>query len=224
MRATLLLLPLTACAGGGDSPLPDARRADASVVDSPDAPPSITLSQTTSDAIEPGTAKACLSPSSGTSANNYYRVFDLATTGITSDLHVYKITFGVELCHELMTNAGVDIVARVGLYDGVPGATLSLASMTLLASANAHVPETSTGIMVDAPIEVTVPAGSQFFIELDSPEGANKHSLFIGANDDGETHPAYVLAPTQCSVTEPLDINMVANTPIHLVMTVSGTY
>jgi hypothetical protein len=150
-------------------------------------------------------------------------VVDLGALGITTDFHVVKITFGVELADEFSADAGIDVVTRVGLYGEAPGDTLRIGEMTLLASAGAHVPDGSD-FMYDAFIDATVPGGARFFIELDSPEGSGMHSLFVGANDDGETAPAYVLAPTQCSVTEPLDINMVADTPIHLIMSVSGTY
>lgn len=234
MRRLALLL-LGACASGGQPDVPDASRVDGNLVDTTliDATPMQTLSQTTSNMLEAGTSQACLAPSSGTAANNYYRVFDLAAFNITTDFHVSQISFQVEHCDDLNGTTGTSVVVRVGTYSGTPGDMLTLANMTLLASANSiAVPEVvedpgpppvTAGETVNAPISATVPAGQKMYIEVDAPDGNATYEMYMGANNDGETGFGYVLAPT-CGLTVPTNISTVVGGPLNLLMTVSGSY
>jgi len=229
------MLLLGACAQGGQPDVPDALRVDSHHVDTVliDAPPMQTLSQTSSSALEAGTSQACLAPSSGTAPNNYYRVFDLAAFDITTDFHVTSVSFQVEHCDQLNGTAGASVVVRVGTYSGTPGETLTLANMTVLASANSvAVPEViedpgpppvTAGGTVNAPITATIPAGQKLFIEIDAPDGNSLYEMYVGANNDGESGLGYVLAPS-CGITQPTNISTIVAAPLHLLMTVSGTY
>jgi hypothetical protein len=232
MRAAILLF--CACAQGGDTPI-DARPDTAITIDSTpiDGPMVRTLSQTSSESLEPVTSIACPAPSSGTAANNYYRVFDLASYGITTEFHVTQVAFQVEHCHDFISSAGASVAVRVGTYSGTPDDTLVNANMTLLASnSNVLVPEviedsgppaTTPGGTVISPIMATIPAGEKLLVEVDAPNGDSSYALYLGANNDGETAPAYVLAP-QCSADVPKNINLIVNKPVHLLLTVSGWY
>jgi len=193
-----------------------------------------TLAQTNVQTIKAATSLACGSSSGpGTAANNYYRVFDLAAYGITTDFHVTKVSFQVEACHSYISGNGAAVAVRVGTYSGTPGATLSSASMVVLASnATVMVPEviesgtppTTPGGTVDAPITATIPAGSKLFVEVDAPDGTNRYYFYMGANDGGETGFGYVLAPV-CNITSPKNISSV-NTSfpnVNLLLTVTGT-
>lgn len=227
----LVLVGLAGCAQGGDL-TPDAKRYDDAPVDIilGDAPSLQTLSQTASTMLEAGTSRAC-NASSGTAANNYYRVFDLAAFNITTDFHVTQVSFQVEHCDEFAGTAGVDVVVRVGTYSGTVGETLMLAGMTIRESKDAHVPEVietgdppvTPGGTVTTNFDTVIAAGQKLFVEVDSPDGTNLHQFFMGANNDGETGFGYVLAPT-CGVMVPTSISTVANLPIHLLLTVSGWY
>ncbi len=233
--ATLAVVGLAACAQGNDAK-PDARvyldaPVDISLVD---APALTTLSHTTSGTLEAATAGACpAQPSPGTAANNYYRIFDLASFGVTTDFHVYRVEFQIEHCHEFATSAGCDVIVRVGTYGGAVADTLTLADMVILSSANAHIPEvietlqppppTTPGGTASANFDTNIPAGSKLLVEVDAPNGSADYALYMGANNDGELAPAYVLTP-QCNVTTPTNISTIANRPIHLLLTVSGTY
>src|SRR5881394_3518102 len=105
MRAAVLVL-LAACASaghdvtidsnGGTTDSPNNQQHDAKVVDAPLGAQTKELFQTSSQTLQGGTSVACPSASGGTSANNYFRVFDLASFGITSSFLVSKVTFQVE--------------------------------------------------------------------------------------------------------------------------------
>lgn len=197
-----------------------------------DTPPLQTLSQNVSSQIEAGVSPACLGSSSGTAANNYYRVFDLAALGITTDFHVYSISFQIEHCHEFASSAGIDVTARIGTYADAPGETLSFSAMTILQSASGHVPEvisqtqptpSTPGGTVTVPFDVVVPAGQKMLVEVDAPDGNGDYAFFMGANTAGETGIGYVLAPT-CSIAVPTNISTLKGSPVHLLLTVTGAY
>src|SRR5512144_2462540 len=110
MRAAVLLVVAGCASGGRDvtidaaSPSDGPKQVDAKLVDAPPGTQTKELVQTSSTAIEAGTSIACANNPPGTNANNYYRVFDLAAAGITSDFHVTKVTFKVEDSHRVGTN------------------------------------------------------------------------------------------------------------------------
>ncbi len=185
-----------------------------------DAPPGMvtkTLTQTTDDTLVQDTAPACGS-SSGTEANNYYRVFDLPALGITTDFKVTSVGFQVDY------STGQTAAVRVGTYNGTPGTTLAVGSMTVVASnTTVTIPSTTTGATVNAAMtNATIPAGKKLFVELDSPAGA---FMYIGANTDGETKPGYIMA-TGCSINAPTNISTVSSDypTVNMLMTVTGTY
>ena len=205
------------------------------MIDAPIGPQTRTLTQTTSQMIKGLGSIACAS-ASGSTAHNYYRVFDLPSYGINTAFTVSKVSFQIEHCDKLTAGSGCTTVAvRVGTYTGTPGATLTNANMTILASnANVNVPEVievngvTPGGTVDAPITATIPAGSKLLVEVDAPDGSNNGYLFyMGANDGGESGFGYILAPaTGCAITTPTNISSVStmHPAVHLLMTVTGTY
>lgn len=234
MRGLTLLL-LGACASGGQPDVPDALRVDGMHADTQliDAVPMQTLSQTASNMLEPGSSQTCQAMSSGTAANNYYRVFDLAAFNITRDFRVSQVAFQVEHCDDLTGTNGTSVVVRVGTYNGTPGETLTFANMNVLTSVNGvAVPEViedpgpppvTAGAMVTVPISATIPAGQKLFVEIDAPDGNNLYELYMGANNDGEMGFGYILAPT-CTITVPTNISTLAGAPLHLLISVSGSY
>lgn len=229
MRWLPLVVVLGACSDGNDVRV-DATIGDVLRIDTPDGPPLMTLSQTTSPMVEAAASSACFASPSGTAANNYYRVFDLAALGIAADFHVSYISFEVEHCQNFVNSTGANVTARVGTYAGTPGETLAAANMVLLASNNnVAIPEVieangmTPGATVIAPVDAVVPAGQKLMIEIDAPDGASTYTFFMGANNDGESAPAYVLAP-YCGVAVPTNVSTVAGRPLHLLLSVSGWY
>src|SRR5690348_9138567 len=103
-RGAVVLLVLCACAQGGrdvtidasgdiDAPKPQM---DARMVDVPPGTMTRELTQTTSQMIQAQSSIACANNPPGTNSNNYYRVFDLAAMGITTDFTVTEVAFQVE--------------------------------------------------------------------------------------------------------------------------------
>jgi hypothetical protein len=197
-------------------------------IDAPPGQQSMTLVETTNQTVTSGNAVACQPPSPdiGTTANSYYRVFDLSTFGITTAFHVSKVSFQVEDCESGSASCTV-VAARVGTYTGNPGTTLSTGGITILGSnANVTVPLTTTGENVDAPItNVTIPAGSKMIAEIDSTDGTNTFQLFIGSNTGGQTAKSYLSAPA-CAPpgTTPTDADTLAGHAMDILLTVTGTY
>ena len=204
------------------------------MIDGPPGPMTRTLTQTTSQTLKAGNSIAC-GNSLGTRANNYYRVFDLPAMGITGAFAVTQVSFQVEHCHH-NSGIGCTVAVRVGTYAGTPAATLSTASMTILASnptvaipeviENPGPPPTTPGGTVNAPISANIPAGSKLLVQVDAPDGANTYSFYMGSNDGGETGFGYILAPaTGCAINVPTNISTVGTpAPRHLLLTVTGTY
>lgn len=228
-------LPPGPDAGGGRdaAPMADAPSADAPPADAPGTQ-TRTLSQTNSQTLTAGTSIAC-GNAQGTSANSFYRVFDLGALGITSDFHVTTVSFQIE-----DSEGGNVVAARVGTYGGTPGATLTSSMITILASnATVSVPNvvetfdannnaSTPGGMVDAPVAATIPAGQKLLIEVDVPDGtagSGGKFFYMGANAGGETGDSYFSA-TACTPpgATPTDVSQVAMSNVDLLFTVTGTY
>ncbi|NVB80687.1 MAG: hypothetical protein HOV81_19990 [Kofleriaceae bacterium] len=228
MRAFALAAVLAGCASAGqDAPVDGKVEIDARMIDA--GPTTQTLSQTTSPTIKPQGSIACaVNTDNTTRANSYYRVFDLAAAGITTAFTVTKVSFQIEHC-----TPGATVAVRVGTYTGATGGTLDMAAMTILASNNTVAvpqvveapgpPPTTPGGTVDAPLSATIPAGSKLLVEVDAPDGNGVYSFFMGANDGGESQPAYIKA-ADCSVTAPTNISTAAGKTVNLLLTVTGQY
>lgn len=229
MRALALAAVLAGCASAGKDAPVDGQvvEIDSRLIDA--GPTTVTLSQTTSQAIKPQGSIACaVNTDNTTRANNYYRVFDLAAAGITTEFSVTKVSFQIEHC-----TPGATVAVRVGTYSGTTGGTLNTGAMTILAS-NPSVavpqvieapgpPPTTPGGTVDAPVNAKIPAGQKLLVEVDAPDGNGVYSFFMAANDGGESQPAYVMAP-DCTVNTPTNISTAAGQTVNLLLTVTGTY
>jgi hypothetical protein len=237
VRTNAWLVVVAGCASGGRDVTVDAHDVDGMpYFDAPiDGPAMRTLSQTTSSTLEAGTSISCNINPPGTSAVNYYRVFDLAAAGITGDFNVTSVSFQVEDCDQINGTSGTVVAVRVGTYSGTPGTQLANGSMTILAS-NPTVPigevieapgppPVTAGETINAPITATVPAGQKLLVEIDAPDGHNQYSLFMGANNDGESAFGYVLSPA-CSITQPTNVSSINpnNPAVNLLITVTGQY
>ena len=241
MRSLLLsLLALSACAQAGPSQITGHGDGGIKLTDSGpildafvshiDAPPGMmtkTLDENSSDTIKLATSIACTNQTTGfTHANNYYRVFDPATFGVTTDFHITAVAFQVENCSS--TAGGQVVTVKVGTYTGTPGATLNGTMAVLATNASVQVPEIDlVGGSVNAPISATIPAGSKLFAEIDSPTGdaGTNTAFYLGVNTATETGFGYILG-SDCGINTPTNVSsaMVANKQLSLLMTVTGTY
>jgi len=201
LRVTsLACLLLLGCASAGKATTGDDGGDDTPVDGSPlvDTPPPIdaapamvTLSQTSQTTIGPSSSVTC-GNSTTTSENSWYRVFKLSDSGITSDLTLSTISFGVQ---EAVGTPTVDI--KVGTYAGVASTTSIDPSMiTPIATATATVADaTATTTRLDTvPLAATIPAGSQLVVEIHLASQTNK-IFYIGGNASAETHVSYLRAP-----------------------------
>lgn len=204
------------------------------MIDAPVGPMTRTLTQTTSQTLKAGNTIACSNSTTGhTRDNSFYRVFDLPAMGINAAFTVSQVSFQVEHCDHI-NNTGCVVAVRVGTYAGTPGATLTPASITILASnASVPVPEiienpgpppTTPGGTVNAPITATIPAGSKLVVQVEAPDGNNLYSFFMGSNDGGESGFGYIMSGT-CSITNPTNISTLGTpAPRHLLLNVTGMY
>jgi hypothetical protein len=213
----------------------DAKPPIDAAIDAPPGPITRTLTQTTSQTIKAANTVVCANNATrDTRANNFYRVFDLPALGINSAFTVTQVSFQVEHCDKRNVVGGTctNVAVRVGTYSGTPGATLTNANMTILASNStvavpeviqAGTPPVTPGGTVNAPITATIPAGQKLLVEVDAPDG-DTHSFYMGSNDGGESGFGYILAPV-CGISSPTNISSVGTpTARNLLLTVTGTY
>jgi hypothetical protein len=183
---------------GGVRPEPDA-----SSIDAP--PGQLALVQTTSTAVAVGNSFYCREPKTGFAReNNYYRVFVPADHGITSDIHVIDVTFGIE--YAAAGPAGGkqqpgEVV--VGTYSGpIGGTTLDLTQMRAITSVDIQVPD-GEGVRQTVPITADIAPTTNLIVQLTIPDGFDDGNVFIiGSNGDGERRPGYTKA-TNCNFNVP---------------------
>jgi hypothetical protein len=188
----------------------------------PDAgPAAVTLSQSTSMDIIADNSVAC-SLNSIHAENRYYRVFDLAGEGITTDLEISQVTVGIEVA---TAGSGGMQPIQVLLHTLPDGETFVRANLDLINSVTVQVPDQSLSLL---PVEIaaTAPGGSKLVVEVLTPDGEPAgHSLFIGSNGGGQSAPSYIAADSgNCNFPEPVDTATASPNAMHIVLTVDGVY
>jgi hypothetical protein len=197
----------------------------------PDAPSgsSKTLSETTSTTIVANNSFPC-SPglfSLNTAQNSYYRVFSLASLGVTTAFQVTNVTFQVELARSAPT-----ATLTVGTYSGTVGsATLKAADITAIQTdSSVTIPDAdddsgSNPGTVNVPISATIPAGSNLIVELAVPSGG---MFYIGTSASGESAPGYTSTTDTADCTPPgktpTSMSKIAGYAANILLTVTGTY
>ena len=172
--------------GGDDAdpPQPDAGR--------------ITLTHSNNLDVIGGVSIACFE-----AVNSYYRVFDLAEEGITGDLHVSKVTFGVEEC--VSGGVGLEATVILSTLDG----PLMLANMERIDAAETVIPDVAFpdegevgGALHEVAMNAVIPAGSTLVVELTHRAFGADQALLMGANRDDLEEPTFLRAPA-CGEGEP---------------------
>jgi hypothetical protein len=214
-----LLLAACASSNAGGS---DAGR-DAHVyldAPGPDAAVPISLNETGDTTVNGGPTTCvdgnAMSPTYGNSYDNtWYRAFQLSDfPQISGGMHISSIEFGVTSA----TNAGM-VTVKLGLYAGaVGGTTIDLQMITLLASATAAPPNTSTGEIVNVPIDANIPPGGKFVVEVVAPSVVTTGRFYLGGTTSAESHPGY-WSSTTCGHATPI-----VATGSHEIMTIAGTH
>lgn len=174
----------------------------------PDAPPGqLVLVQTTSTAVAIDNSIYCREPPTGFShENDYYRVFVPGDHGITSDLHVIAVTFGIEFA-AAGPAGGKQQPGKVvvGTYSGpIGGTTLDLTQMRAITSVDIQIPDGELTRQT-VPIAADIASTTNMIVQLTIPEGVDDGNVFvIGSNGDGERRPGYTMAPDiNCNINVP---------------------
>lgn len=172
---------------------------------------SITLTQSTSQAITPLNSVSCNAGGLHTE-NSYYRSFALS-----ADINVCEVQFGIETA----TGAAGSQPVTVNLYTGTGAFPGTFNTYTQIATTALSVPDQAATIF-PAPISALATAGSNLVVEVLTPEGQTAgHSFFIGSNAGGESAPSYLRAP-DCGVTTPTTTSTIGFPQMQIVMNVVG--
>jgi hypothetical protein len=183
-----------------------------------DPPMDVTLSQTTTTTIEANNTLVCGNIFGETTTNSFYRVFPLADYGITGSFHVKSVQFAVQTA-ESWDGTSQNVTINVGTYTGAIAPTtpsLQGAQWFPTASAAVSVPD-GGNMMMTAPIDVVIPAGSKMMVELRSAYDANR--FFPGSNRSGETYPTFWGSSCEGGIKSYTSLGDTVN----LILTVTGT-
>jgi hypothetical protein len=209
---------------GGDGGGPDAARKDSTLPPDSSLVDMLmvqTLAQTSDNTVAAAKSLACGNATSGwTSENSWYRVFPLASFGITGPFHVNEVSFGVQESGTAVQQVQV----KLGTYAGTPGATIDTALISNLGATTVNVPVTTTGQTVIAPITATVPANGQLVVEVFTADHTSTTTHFyMGASAGTEMAPGYLRAPA-CAFPQPQSMKAINASAGALIITVTGTH
>jgi len=213
------------------TPLPDG------AVSPPDAPPAttpdaatgtadaassstpVTLSHSNSMTVAEQNTIACAQDTTGYhTENSYYRVFDLASFGVTGALHVTSVDVGIE---SAVAASGGSQPATLVLYT-LSGAA-STANLTQISSTSVDVTDRDLDVMT-INVSATIPAGATLVVEFAIPDGTTAgDTLYVGSNTSGETGPTYIRAPG-CAVDDMTTLSSLSYPDVAWVLDVNGTY
>jgi hypothetical protein len=175
----------------------------------------VAISQTTSPDPVADTSFGCFNPGTGFSLENrYLRVFPPSDIVLPGDTRrVAGIAFAIDSASSASGSQALTV--RLHALEG----PLTLDNLVLLGEASASVtdaPLQRYSGTFDAPIEV--PADRVLVAELYIPDGdASGTAAFPGGNSEGETAPAYWVAP-ECGISEPVSLPEMAFDWVHLVI------
>jgi hypothetical protein len=181
---------------------------------------SITITQSSSQNIQPGDTAACLHDDHRSHAeNSYYRAFDLASLGAPDGLEVCQVQFGVDTASGSYESQPVFVKLYTSsplFPGGFPG------SLSLIGFGAAFVSDLDNGTVVSVPVTGTAPAGSQLVVEVNTPDGiVENNKFFIGANSDPQSGPSYLRAD-DCGVANPIDTSAIGFPNMHVVINAIG--
>ena len=234
-----ICLVFAACTSIGDSPLAGVD----SGITTPDAgptadagPQSVTLSHSTDPAtVTAANSIACVQQQDDGNGNivpvfhqtnSYYRLFDLLALGVSRDLAVDQVSFGIE-----SADAGAAAEQTIEVHLHTVSGPFQLANMTAIGSAQVTVAN-QTETLIDLPITAVVPANASLAVELRIPTGDPDRLLFIGSNTNGQSGPTFLRAPdcdddadpmTPTAFLEPVDLGGLFPN-MHLLLSVSGIF
>lgn len=169
----------------------------------------LTLTQNTSSVAVANSGIAC-NPGGD---NAFYRVYDLAALGYTSDMTLANIKFSVQ-------TSAVDRLVTVSAYT-LSGA-LTNENLTLLGSTTLTAIASTSIIDYTAPMGgLTVPGGSTLVISYAVTSSTN--NLFLpGANAAGQSSPVYIKS-IDCGVPQPTSLAAITFPDVHIILNAEFT-
>ena len=145
--------------------------------------------------------------------DSYFRAFDLAGFGITTDYTVSSVDIGIEALN-------ADLPLTVNLYS-TPTGTFPAGALTMVGTASVNVTTAQAGTLLNIPVAGTVPLGEDLAVEIFAPDFTIGNGFWIGSNAAGQTGPSYIQAPF-CGAATPTDIASLGFPGMHIIMTVTG--
>ncbi|MCZ6651961.1 MAG: hypothetical protein O7D91_02915, partial [Planctomycetota bacterium] len=197
------------CGAGPDCPLSSCEGSTATV----------TQSNTTSN----GNNRIACGAGGNTTENGWARCYDLAAEGVSEDLTINSVTFGVQQA----TIDGIDV--NVNLYldsDGCPPGEPGVDAI-LLDSVSTVVNTADEGslITLNFPGGPVAPAGSTLIVEIEAPADGTVeplHAFRAMSNPDGQCGGSYLRAAS-CGFGGWVDLADIGFPDAHLVQIVNGT-
>ena len=140
--------------------------------------------------VDPGTitiggSVACYS-GSGTSGHQYGRSYDLSTLGMSGDIDITCVHWGIE-------TSDVELNCTVSIFidtDGDPAPGSSAGDLTFVSSATVTEPGTITPHWLSVDLSAPVSGSDRIFVVLEIP--ATVGFPIVGANNAGELSPSYI--------------------------------
>ena len=167
---------------------------------------------------------ACGVDGVGTTANGWARCFDLVAEGITGNLEINTVYFGIQ-------QATIqDILINVNLYidvDGCPPGTPGEDAVLLATASRIVGPADELGSLkpVHFPQGTVAPAGSTLIVEIESPVDGTVEPTFSfrpRSNSLGQCAPSYIRA-ADCGLGGWVDLADIGFPDAHLVIKVIGS-
>lgn len=155
-----------------------------------------------------------------TTANSWWRAYDLAPLNLPAGLTIRSVRFGIETSN--FSSGSVVGTIRIYRSNGAfPGA-----GRTLLSTQNVTITnQTGTFLTVPLSTPATVGRTDVVAVELNLPDGrsGNTGAFFIGSNGAGETGISYISAP-DCGITNPTPIADLVGVTDHIHLSMVGEY
>lgn len=190
---------------------------DAELDIAPDAATLVTLSESSSIAVELGHSVSC-GGTQTTRDNGWYRTFRPAEFGVTGVLHITRFNLTSE------ESKGASVTVRVFDYTGTFGdTTIDLSKLTQLAVITQSVPDNLIPQNIVVPITADIAAGGLFVAQIAAVDtfsgtGVNLTRFHAGANSVGQSAPSYFESAT-CGMTPPA-----SQSGFDLILTVDGLF
>lgn len=179
------------------------------------------ITHSTSQDITVENAIACTGDGGHTTADSYWRVFNLQTQfGINKVYNVGSVRIGIEAA--VPGGSATTQTLTLRLYRTTSGTFPTGPRTQLGSSFNYNLPVISDSIAVLSFPTIAVPAGSELIVEIAIPDGqAAGNFFFPGSNTAPETGTSY-LSAAACGITTPTDLAAIGFPNVNWVINVDG--